>query len=58
MNADGPVPQLVLDQAIKMLTANCWVEEAEFPGFHRQTSRCRREEYFTMFQMEKESLAM
>ena len=28
MNPEGPVHQLVLDQSIKMLTANGWAEEA------------------------------
>jgi hypothetical protein len=42
VNTEGPVPQLVLDQSIKMLVANGWVEEAGLPGSHRQDRRCRR----------------
>ena len=42
VNTEGPVPQLVLDQSIKMLVANGWVEEAGLPGSHRQARRCRR----------------
>jgi hypothetical protein len=28
VNAKGPIPQLVLDQLIKMLVAHGWIEEA------------------------------
>jgi hypothetical protein len=31
MNDEGPVPQLVLDQLIKILEANGWEEEAGLP---------------------------
>ena len=32
VKAEGPVPQLVLDQSIKISAANGWVEEAGLPG--------------------------
>ena len=50
LNAEGPVPQLVLDPSIKMLAANGWAEEAELPVSLRQASRCRRGERFVMLQ--------
>ena len=42
VHTEGPVFQLVLDQSIKMLVANGWVEEAGLPGSHRQARRSRR----------------
>ena len=42
MNAKDPVPQLVLDGAIKKAAANGWLEEEELPGSLKQASRHRR----------------
>ena len=41
-NTEDPVPQLVLDQSIKMLAANGWAEKAGFPGTQTQVRRHRR----------------
>lgn len=32
VNAEAPVPQLILNQSIKMLVANGWAEEMGLPG--------------------------
>ena len=41
---------MVLDQSIKMLAANGWVEEVGLPGSHRQTSsQSRRKEDLPCF---------
>jgi len=42
MNSEGPVPQLVLDQSIKILVASGWAKGLELPDFHRQAGRCKR----------------
>ena len=52
VNAEGPVPQLVLDQSIKMLAANGWEEEVGFPGSHSQARR------FDILQGKREPPAM
>ena len=42
VNTEDPIPQLALDQSIKMLVANGWAKEVVLPGSHRQAKRCRR----------------
>lgn len=42
VNAEAPVPQLILNQSIKMLVANGWAEELGLPGRQGDT-RGRKE---------------
>lgn len=42
VNAEDSVPQLVLDQSIKMPAANGWAGKAGLPGSCRQAKRSRR----------------
>ena len=59
MNTEDLVPQLVLDQSIKMPQANGWVEEAGLPGPPQAGQETQEEErVFTMLQRERESPAM
>jgi hypothetical protein len=50
VNPEGPIPQLVLDQPIKILVAKGWSEEAALPVSHRQASRHREEKRFAVLQ--------
>lgn len=43
VNPEGPVPQLILDQSIKMLMANGWEEEVGFLGYSRRLGETKRE---------------
>ena len=43
VNTEGPVHQLVLDQSIKMLVTNSWVEKVGPPVSCRQASRLQEE---------------
>jgi hypothetical protein len=42
VNAEDPVLQLVLDQSIKMLAANRWLDESGLLGSHKQARICRK----------------
>jgi hypothetical protein len=59
LNTEGPVPQLVLDQSIKMLSTNGWAEEVGLPGSCRQARRQqRRKVYLPCFRGEREPPVM
>ena len=53
LNAEGPVPQLVLDGSIKMLKANGW--NFQVPAGRIADARGKR---FSMLQREKEASVM
>lgn len=55
VNIEALVPLLVLDQSVKMLADNGWIEEAGLSGSHRNARRPRGRKGYSPFFICRES---